>query len=95
MATSAYPQSQSMDWKELYQLAILELDPIKLPERIADARRAIIERLEVTPQAYEHQELNDALNGLRVIHREYERRLQRYGEQRNSNPGSLFLIKPD
>jgi len=98
MATSAYPQSQSMDWKELYQLAILELDPIKLPERIADARRAIAERLEVTvakPQAYEHQELNDALNGLRVIHREYERRLERYGEQRSSNPGSLFLIEPD
>ena len=51
MATSSYPQSQSMDWKELYQQAILEPDPIKLPGRIADARRAIIERLEVTPQA--------------------------------------------
>ncbi len=36
MATSAYPQSQSMDWKELYQLAILELDPIKLPGRIVN-----------------------------------------------------------
>jgi hypothetical protein len=59
--------------------AIVEPDALKLPERIADARHAIIERIEATlaePHAHEQQELNDALNGLQVIHQEYDRRLR-------------------
>jgi len=34
------------DWKDLYQLAILEMDPAKLPQRIEDARNAVLDRLE-------------------------------------------------
>jgi hypothetical protein len=76
-----------VDWKTLYELAIVEPDTLKLPGRIADARRAIIERIEATlaePHTPEHQELNDALKGLRVIHQEYERRLQRLPMAGNS-----------
>ena len=63
------------DWKDLYQLAILEMDPAKLPQRIEDARNAVLDRLEgsLSRRDYdEHQELNDALNGLRVLRKECE-----------------------
>jgi len=74
-----------LDWKELYRLAFVELDPAKLPQRIADARVAVLNRIEETlknPGLGEHQTLNDALSGLRVLRQEYDRRLQRYGEPR-------------
>ena len=67
------------DWKDLYQLAVLELDPTKLPQRIEDARNAVLDRLEdsLSMRDYdEHQELNDALNGLRVLRKECERRVR-------------------
>jgi hypothetical protein len=71
------------DWTELYKLALTELDPTKLRQRVVDARNAILDRVEETqtkPSPYqERQQLNDALNGLRVIQQEYERREQRYG----------------
>ncbi len=75
--------SQPPYWKTLYQLAILEVDPVKLPDRIYEARRAIIDQLEIRPYS-EQQELNDALAGLRVIYQEYERKVQRFGEQRRT-----------
>jgi hypothetical protein len=31
-------------WKQLYEAALLELDPNRLPQRIADAQKAIAER---------------------------------------------------
>jgi hypothetical protein len=74
MATNA--SHQPPDWKTLYQLAILELDPIRLPARISEARRAIIEHLEIKPYSNQ-RELNDALAGLHVIYQEYERKVQR------------------
>ena len=77
----------TLDWKQLYQLALVELDPAKLPQRIADARVAVLDRIEDTlknPGIGEQQMLNDALNGLRVLRQEYDRRLQRYGEPRNA-----------
>jgi hypothetical protein len=81
MATNV--SSQPRDWKTLYQLAILELDPMKLLGRIYEARLAIIDQLEVRPYS-EQQELNDALSGLHVIYQEYERKVQRFGEQRKA-----------
>jgi hypothetical protein len=74
------------DWKELYQLAVVELDPAKLPQRITEARNAILNKVAETvtkPRDYhESQELTDALNGLRVLHQEYQRRVQPFGEPR-------------
>ena len=85
------------DWKQLYQLAFVELDPVKLPQRISDARTAILNRIEDSlknPGLGEQQMLNDALNGLRVLRQEYDRRLQRYGERRTSQSTSNTDEKP-
>lgn len=82
-------------WKELYQLAILEPDPAKLPQRIADARIAVLNRIADTltnPGLGEQQLLNDALNGLHVLRQEFDRRLQRYGELR-AQPSSAVEEK--
>jgi hypothetical protein len=74
------------DWTELYQLAVLESDPTRLPQRISEARNAILDRIEETlakPYPYqERQQLTDALNGLRAVQQEYEGRIRRYGEPR-------------
>jgi len=72
------------DWKELYQLAVIELDAAKLLQRISDARNAVLDRLQenLTNAHYtERQELIDALNGLRVLQREHVP-LQVVGERR-------------
>ena len=82
MATNA--SHQPPDWKTLYQLAILELDPLKIPGRISEARHAIIGELEVKPYN-DQQELNDALRGLHVVYQEHERKVQRFEEQRQSD----------
>jgi hypothetical protein len=79
------------DWKDLYQLAVIELDPAKLPQRISDARDAILTRITengTKPNSYhEHQELSDAINELRVLQEEYKRRVQQYGEPRQQKLG--------
>ena len=75
-----------LDWKTLYHLAVIELDPAQMLERIADARNAILNRVEETltkPHEYnERQALTDALNGLRVLRQEHERRIQQCGQPR-------------
>ena len=79
MSTNAARQS---DWRAFYQLAVMELDRTKLSQRIADARSVILDRIQETLTTRSHyaerQELSDALNGLRVLHQEYEHRMQRY-----------------
>ena len=88
MATNA---ASAPDWKELYQLAVLELDPAKLPQRVCEARNAILDRIEEThtkPFPYdERQQLNAALSGLRVIQQEYERRVRLYEGPRQQKLG--------
>ena len=82
MTTDGAPHQP--DWQELYTFAMIELNPVKLPQRIADARAAILDRIQETiskPSHYnERQQLADALTGLRVLRQEYERRVQQYGE---------------
>jgi len=84
MSTDGTPRPP--DWTQLYQLAVLESDPTRLPQRISDARNAILDRIEETltkPYPYqERQQLTDALNGLRVVQQECESRIHRYGEPR-------------
>jgi hypothetical protein len=63
-------KSFSSTWKHLYECAMLELDKNKLPERIAAAHRAIVDRAEeiVDNQSDdEHYALNDALRALRLL----------------------------
>jgi len=62
--------SFSSTWKHLYECAMVELDKSKLCERIAAARRAIVDRAEeiVADQSDdEHYDLNDALRALRLL----------------------------
>ena len=71
MSTNGAPRPQ--DWNELYQLAMLETDPAKLPPLIADAHKAILDRIQETltkPLSAENERLSDALNGLRTLRQE-------------------------
>jgi hypothetical protein len=34
------------EWRQLCQIALLEIDPVKTIERIADARNAVLDRIE-------------------------------------------------
>ena len=64
------PPNNSSAWKQLYESAILELDSTKVPSRIADARRAILDRTEETltyPASDENRALNNALHALRLL----------------------------
>jgi len=56
-------------WHELHHAAIIELDSAKLPGRIAEARRAILDRAkEILPTSRdEHYFLNDALRSLLLL----------------------------
>jgi len=68
MSTDGTPRQQ--DWNELYQLAMLETDPAKLSPLIADAHKAILDRIQETltkPLSAETERLSDALNGLRTL----------------------------
>jgi hypothetical protein len=71
MSTDGTPRPQ--DWKELYQLAMLETDPAKLSPLIADAHKAILDRIQETltkPVSAETERLSDALSGLRTLRQE-------------------------
>jgi hypothetical protein len=70
----------SQEWQDLYQLAISEQNTARLPQRIADARGAILDRIEeriTRPDSDERRMLNDALNGLRGLQLECERRVRK------------------
>lgn len=57
-------------WKHLYECAILEADNANLQERIAEARRAILDRAEeilVQPSSDEGHALNHALRTLHLL----------------------------
>jgi hypothetical protein len=71
MSTNGTPRPQG--WKELYELAILETDPAKLAPLIADAHKAILDRIQETltkPVSAENQRLSDALCGQRTLRQE-------------------------
>ena len=63
-------QSNGTNWKPLYELAVLESDSGKLPERITTARSAIFDRIEESlthPVAGEQRAMNDALRHMRRL----------------------------
>lgn len=52
MSQSSFPAdgvATSAKWYELYRLAMLELNDAEVPQRIREARRAIFDRAEETP----------------------------------------------
>ncbi len=59
-------------WRDLYQVAVLELQPEELRPRIDEAERAIQQRItelrrDDTASADEYQALDDALRMLRLL----------------------------
>ena len=66
--------SEDNPWFEVYKAAMLELNPQKLPERIAAAREAVRLRLEEIRGDSDHRaercQMEDALNVLRTLERE-------------------------
>ena len=62
--------SLASKWRQLYECAILELDPNKLLGRITEARHAILDRAEeilTRPSCDEHHALIAALRALRLL----------------------------
>ena len=62
----------SPHWRVLYEAAVLEIDVKKLPHRIAEARNAIMDRVEDLNHSCDSSEseaLIDALNVLRDLRR--------------------------
>jgi len=60
----------TLAWQHLYEAAMLEVDDGLLPARIADARRAMHDRIEevlTNPSSDEHRALGDALRTLRIL----------------------------
>jgi hypothetical protein len=69
-ATTSFPTLTS--WRELYKAALFEPNREKLPERIADAERAIVARARElfassADTIEEDQALDDALYALRAL----------------------------
>src|ERR1700722_2276954 len=61
-------------WKELYNFALVEVDPVKLEERVRSAWTAIesrIEKLKDQRTSEEWRALHDALTGLAILSREF------------------------
>jgi hypothetical protein len=64
--------TESSHWKDLYQAALLELNPVKLKERVELAERAVRQRQQElmahsSIRTTEAQSLIDALQSLRVL----------------------------
>lgn len=56
----------TFEWKRLYQIALFETDPVKIPERIADAQTAILTRGN-SAGCPENQQLDYAMRILRLL----------------------------
>ena len=69
-------QGAAQEWRQLCQAAFFELDQIKLLERIAKARSAVLDRIEDTlpkPINDEQHTLRNALATLSTLHELAER----------------------
>jgi hypothetical protein len=80
------------EWRQLCQAAFFELDPVKLLERIAVARSAILDRVEDTkPNNSEQYALRKALETLSTLCELAERdigELKKTVQTQNPNSGS-------
>jgi len=57
------PVAASNEWLQLCEVALLENDPTKVRDRIAEARQAILDRIEdllTSPYTAEHHALSNA-----------------------------------
>ena len=68
-------ETPARQWKQLYAVAMLELDPANVQQRINDAHQAILDRVEelhTSPSDGEQHGLNDALQSLRILRKRSE-----------------------
>ena len=86
----------AQEWRQLCQAAFFELNPVKLLERIAVARNAILERVEDTkPNNSEQYALRKALETLSTLRELAERdigELKKTIQTQNPNSGSWGRI---
>jgi hypothetical protein len=62
--------ASGVQWERLYESALLELNPQRVPAAITVARRAMLDRAEeimTKPASHEHAALNSALRILRTL----------------------------
>src|SRR4051812_20345657 len=89
-AMALQPAPQGSTWRLLYQQAMLETDPVKLPPLITQANHAILDRIENIPSSFgelELSRLNAALHHLRLLRREYERSMKEWEELNTRKAG--------
>jgi GH35 family endo-1,4-beta-xylanase len=64
----------NLEWKKMFQEALVEVNPEKLKEKIAESEAAIFQRLQALQPASDNVEelraLQDASNALLVLKRE-------------------------
>jgi hypothetical protein len=77
MSTSISKSPDSRFWRELYRAALSESDKSKLPERIAEAEKAIVLRARELFQAAgdngeEAEALNDVMYALHALGSNYQ-----------------------
>jgi hypothetical protein len=64
----------NLEWKKMFQEALVEVNPEKLKEKIAESETAIFQRLQALQPASDNVEelraLQDASNALLVLKRE-------------------------
>ncbi len=78
MATNTNDNSHAPQWRQLCQAALLELDPEKLLQRIAEARNAVLDQIEdchSKPADREGYALREALETLNTMRRIAQRDL--------------------
>jgi hypothetical protein len=78
------------NWQDLYQQAMLEIDPARVPALILQANEAILQRIERNKGAFSEDEiikLCDALFRLRLLRREYRQGLKEYRKLQNQKLG--------
>ena len=86
-------EDQQNDWRLCYEAALLELDPVKLPQRIERAYSAIQTCLNAHPNgnSAEYQALADALANLRVLRREISPNTSDSPDQADSPTGNVAV----
>jgi hypothetical protein len=76
------------EWQQTYHDALLELNPQKLVQRVNEAEKAILSRLQEmrigSDTRMEAQAIEDALNGLRVLKNETTK------SKRSQNAGTHY-----
>ena len=62
MSTGIFKSPDSRYWRQLYRAALSEIDKSKLPERIAEAEKAVVLRARELFQAADNGEETEALD---------------------------------